>query len=99
MGPAVFVLAILGCGEADSACRQVAVADGLYRSVQACTDATATVLEKYQDLAFPVVVAQCQPAGTKVSVELRPDEIDLPEPEKPARGAPRVRFADRRAGV
>jgi len=32
-------------------------------------------------------------------VELRPDEIDLPEPEKPARGAPRVRFADRRAGV
>ena len=45
MGPAVFVIAILGCGGLD----------------------------------FPVVVAQCKSAGTPASLELRPDEVKLPD--------------------
>ena len=40
MGPAFYVIAILGCGEADSACQQVRVAEPVYQSVEACTAAT-----------------------------------------------------------
>jgi hypothetical protein len=73
----------MGCGEADASCEQVAVADAYYSSAEACTAATAAALEKYQDLAFPVIVAQCQPAGAKAAQQLKPADVALPEAEQP----------------
>jgi hypothetical protein len=84
MGPAYFILAILGCGEGESTCRQIAVADALYTSAAACTLETAGAVERYQDIAYPVVVAECRRAGSKPASQLRADDVKLPEGEKAA---------------
>ncbi|HEX8257120.1 MAG TPA: hypothetical protein VF589_05775 [Allosphingosinicella sp.] len=80
MGPAFYIMAIMGCGEADTACQQVAVAPARYESVEACNAATEDALMNNSDVAFPVVVAQCKPAAGAISQTLMPEQVDLPEP-------------------
>ena len=65
MGPAFYVMAILGCGEADTACQQVGVTQAQYESADACTAATADAVGRHGDLLYPVVVAQCMPGTAK----------------------------------
>ena len=84
MGPAFYVIAILGCGEADSACLPVSVGDAAYASIEACTAATEQAVAGAGDLAFPVV-AQCRPDGRVTSEQVMPADVQLPAPErKPA---------------
>ncbi len=94
MGPGIFLIAILGCGEDDSACREVQVAAPRYESAAACTAATPQILERYADLAFPNVVAQCRPAGARPAL-LRGSDVMRPElrPASPPRfaGVGRIR--------
>lgn len=78
MGPALFVMAILGCGEADNACRQVALAPARYESLDACNAATAAALPGYSDAAFPVVVAQCERADRAAALDIKASDVDLP---------------------
>jgi hypothetical protein len=92
MGPALYLIAILGCGEGDTACREVQIAPPRYASEAACAAATAGVLERYIDLAYPSVVAQCRPAGASPT-QLRGRDVLLPEPA-PARPQS---FADARS--
>lgn len=79
MGPAGFVLAILGCGEADAACEQVQLAPARYETQAACLAASDEQIARYGDLPYPVVVADCRPADARVAT-LRADEVRLPEP-------------------
>lgn len=88
MGPVLYLIAIMGCGEGDASCHEVQVAEPRYASEAACTAATANVLERYVDLAFPSVVAQCRPASA-APARLRGSDVLLPEPA-PSR---RPRFA------
>lgn len=82
MGPAIYVMAILGCGEADVACQQVGLTDARYESLEACNAATAMAVMKNIDLSFPVVAAQCRRADAELAETLMPSDIDLPEPER-----------------
>lgn len=82
MGPAFYVMAILGCGEADAACEPVGVTEQMYESIEACTEATPDAVNHHSDLAYPVVVAQCQKGDQAVSYKILPDEVDLPEPTR-----------------
>ena len=79
MGPLVYVIAIMGCGEGDQACREVQVAEPRFATQAACTAATADVLARYTDLAFPSVVAQCRRDGVRPAV-LRGNDVLLPQP-------------------
>jgi hypothetical protein len=63
MGPAFYIMAILGCSDAETACQQVRLADAHYVTVEACSAATAAVLDQNSDVAFPVVMAECRPAS------------------------------------
>ena len=94
MGPAYFVLAILGCGEGDAPCRQVAVTSMTFTSQQACMSATGGAIEQYQDAPYPVVVAQCRRAKGTISQELRPQDIQLPGAD--IEETPRPRIASNR---
>jgi hypothetical protein len=85
MGPIFYVMAILGCGEGDTACQQVTIADTHYQSAEACDKASAAVIESHSDAPYPVIVAQCRPAATAASQTLFPDDVQLP-----ARGKPRL---------
>ncbi len=89
MGPAIFVIAILGCGEADGSCQQVSVAPTQYSSFAACTRATDDALARSEDVDFPVVVAQCKAAGTPASMQIKPSDIKLPD-ASPAREPGRI---------
>lgn len=62
MGPAFYVMAILGCADNTAACQQVSVAETRYESADACNAATTAVLMDNSDVAYPVIVAQCQRA-------------------------------------
>jgi hypothetical protein len=77
MGPAAFVIAILGCGEGEAPCQQVRIAEARYESQAACTAATEAQLMRQTDLAFPVVVAECRPAGAPAS-RVMPADVALP---------------------
>jgi len=60
MAPMLYVMAILGCGDASAACQTVRVADTLYASAAACEAAAGAVLGRNTDLDFPVVETRCQ---------------------------------------
>ena len=73
----MYVMAILGCGESDSACREVRVDPQTYQTEASCRAATAATLARYSDIDFPNVVARCrrsnaQPAIMRGTDVLRP---------------------------
>lgn len=77
MGPGLFLIAILGCGEAEAPCQQVRTLEVRYESQAACTAATEAALARNVDVDFPVVVAECvaagsEPAAPKAGEILRP---------------------------
>jgi len=76
MGPGIFLIAIMGCGEADAPCQTVRTLETQYESQAACTAATEAAVARAGDVDAPVVVAQCIAAGARASV--RASEVKLP---------------------
>jgi hypothetical protein len=93
MGPAGYLIAILGCGESDAPCQQVQLAPVRYESEAACLAASGEQVARHADLPYPVVVAECRPAAARTAA-LRGDQVRLPEPRGPLPG--NVRTASRR---
>jgi hypothetical protein len=79
MGPATFLIAILGCGEAEAPCQQVRTLETRYESQAACSAATDAALMRNSDADFPVIVARCVAAGAKPQ-PLDAGEVALPGP-------------------
>lgn len=86
MGPGYFLIAILGCGEAEAPCEAVRTLETRYESQAACTAATDAAVLHNSDVDFPVIVAQCVAAGSKPAVKAS-------EVEKPAPGRADVRVS------
>jgi hypothetical protein len=63
MGPAAYVIAILGCADGSAACQPVATIPMRYENHAACSAATAATLATNSDFDFPTLVAECRPAG------------------------------------
>jgi hypothetical protein len=78
MGPGIFLIAILGCGDGDSQCRQVKLLDAPYRTRAECLAASEAALAKNADAPYPTIVAQCLPAGRAASFRLGADEVLKP---------------------
>jgi len=80
MGPAGYLLAILGCGEADAPCQQVDWSSVRYASQAECLAAQEDALLRFGGSGdFPVVVAECRPATQRFAT-LRADEVRKPGP-------------------
>jgi hypothetical protein len=92
MEPLLYVMAILGCGESDAACREVQVVETRYASEAACLAATEAELMRRDDVDFPSVVAQCRRVDAEPQL-LRGSDVMMPEPELQRARPPR--FADR----
>ena len=60
MGPAYYVIAILGCADGSQACTRVATMPAQFESRQACAASTAEALAANTDFDFPTLVAECQ---------------------------------------
>jgi ABC-type proline/glycine betaine transport system substrate-binding protein len=67
MGPAFYIMAILGCADSETACQQVRLAETQYATEAACNSATSAILYENSDIAFPVVMAQCRPANRSMA--------------------------------
>jgi len=67
MGPGFFVLALLGCDDAEMMCREARVLDTHYVSAAECMAAMQTQLSANSDLDFPVIMGKCQPAGPQMA--------------------------------
>jgi hypothetical protein len=80
MGPVVYVMAILGCGESADLCEPVATVPARYESQEACSAATEAAIQRHSDILYPVVVAECRANGTPVA-RIHADEVKLPAPE------------------
>jgi hypothetical protein len=87
MGPGIFLIAIMGCGEGDAPCQQVRTLEARYESQAACTAATEAAVTQSGDVDFPVVVAQCIAAGAKPN---GPKSSDV---ERPGPGQADVRVS------
>lgn len=61
MGPAAFVIAIMGCADGGSACTAIKTLPVSYRTESACVAATPAALYNGDSYDFPTIVAQCQP--------------------------------------
>jgi hypothetical protein len=78
MGPGYFLIAILGCGEAEAPCQAVRTLETRYESQAACTAATEAAIMSNSDVDFPVVVAQCVAAGAKAAIKA--SDVQKPGP-------------------
>jgi hypothetical protein len=81
MGPAIFIIAIMGCGEGDAPCQQVRTLEARYESQAACTAATEAALTQNVDVDYPVIAAQCVAAGAQ-SRPPKADQVQRPGPDQ-----------------
>jgi hypothetical protein len=90
MGPAIFILAIMGCGEDQTACQTVAVMPQQYQSVAACDAGIDAAVQRHIDIDYPVVVAQCLRMDATAAQALQGADVKLPPAERPAPVKPAV---------
>ncbi len=76
MGPAYFVIAIMGCGDGGNVCRTVATPARHYATEQACLAARGDALLANSDLDFPTLLAECRPGAGRANAA-------QPEPARP----------------
>jgi hypothetical protein len=86
MGPGLFLIAIMGCGEADAPCQTVRTLEARYETRAQCTAATAAAAAQAGDVDAPVIVAQCLAAGS-------PPRLRAGEVKRPAGGRADVRVS------
>jgi len=67
MGPAYFVIAIMGCADGSQACTRVATMPTQYATEQACVASVSAALASSTDLDFPTLVAECRPVAGRPS--------------------------------
>ena len=67
MEPVFYVMAILGCGDDQSQCREARIEPVRYQSAAQCQAAMVQVLPRHTDLSFPVIVAACQQRGERMA--------------------------------
>lgn len=79
MSAAIFLMAIMGCGEGDAPCQQVSMVETRYESKAACFAATEAAVTRFMDIDYPVVVAQCMAADSPKA--LNASDVNLPDAE------------------
>lgn len=67
MTPVFFVLAIMGCGDDQSACAQVRVDPAHYATAAQCNAALPAALARNTDLDYPVITGACRSNGMQVA--------------------------------
>ena len=66
MAPALFVMAIMGCGDGASPCTQARVLPTRYESAAQCQAALPQALAENTDVSAPTISAMCRAEGKRV---------------------------------
>jgi hypothetical protein len=83
MGPAYFVIAILGCADGGGSCTPVATLQTRYDTQAQCAAATSAALKANTDFDFPTLLARCTPGSAPMSAEVQREH---PVPASARRG-------------
>ncbi|MEO7786433.1 MAG: hypothetical protein ABIR77_01215 [Sphingomicrobium sp.] len=79
MGPGLFVIAILGCGDGSAQCQSVATLPTRYESQSSCAAATSSALIASTRFDFPELQAECRSLAA-------PRASQRPDPARQTRG-------------
>lgn len=60
MDPILFVVAIMGCGDGQTACTEARTISARYETVAECQLALPSVLAANTDISFPEISATCR---------------------------------------
>lgn len=74
MGPAYFVIAILGCADGGVSCTPVATLQTHYSSETECSAATSEALQTNNNFDFPTLVARCHRGSGAAAAEVVHDK-------------------------
>jgi acyl-CoA synthetase (AMP-forming)/AMP-acid ligase II len=77
MGPAYFVIAILGCADGGTACTPVATLPTRYSSADQCNAATVEALNENNAFDFPTLLAKCRKAALPAAAD-RSEQPQVP---------------------
>jgi hypothetical protein len=69
MGPAYFVIAIMGCADGGGSCTPVATLQTRYETQAQCAAATAAAREANSNFDFPTLLARCRQGSSAISAE------------------------------
>ena len=78
MGPGIFLIAIMGCGDGDAECRQLRLLETQYGSRAECMAASEGALIHNGNVDYPTVLAQCVSAAKAASFKVRGNEVSKP---------------------
>ncbi len=78
MEPLFYVMAIMGCGDGNTACQQTRIEPAQYQSIRACQQAMPAAIARNSDIDYPVVAASCRATGERM--------VQIRVTEKPKRG-------------
>ena len=68
MGPGIFLIAIMGCGDGDAECRQLRLLETQYGSRAECMAASEGALIQNGNVDYPTVLAQCVSAAGRIGI-------------------------------
>lgn len=66
MEPMFFVMAILGCGDGNTACTEARIEPARYETLAQCRADLTAALARNTDLSFPVLNADCRAKGLRI---------------------------------
>lgn len=78
MGPAYFVIAILGCADGGTTCTPVATLPTHYSSASECNAATVDALNENNAFDYPTLLARCRKSAMPASAERSDSPRDVP---------------------
>lgn len=67
MDPLFYVMAIMGCGDGNTACQQTRVEAPHYQSIRDCQAAMPAALARNSDVDYPVVTVACRASGARLA--------------------------------
>lgn len=67
MGPAYFILAIMGCGDGAVMCEDIRLTEAVYRSEAGCFAQSEAALIAASDSPYPTIVAECRRVSRQVA--------------------------------
>lgn len=68
MGPFIYVMAIMGCGDGAYQCTEARLVETRYETMAACQQATQAQLIKNGDLDFPELMANCRSVTNQIAM-------------------------------
>ena len=68
MGPFIYVMAIMGCGDGGYQCTEARIVDARYETMAQCQQAAQAQLIKNGDLEFPELMASCRSVTNQIAM-------------------------------